>query len=110
MKIKKRLKDKAGMLVLTAVLVVAALIASVVSGRSKQRRMRFQQKLQLILTIVAIKKPRQQMQIRTAVRMLRYRIAIKALTKAVIKQIKRKLSMPRQMPQAKFMMCLWRLC
>ena len=32
MKIKKRLKDKAGMLVLTAVLVVAALIASVVSG------------------------------------------------------------------------------
>ena len=32
MKIKKRLKDKAGMLVLTAVLVVAALIVSVVSG------------------------------------------------------------------------------
>ena len=36
MKIKKRLKDKAGMLVLTAVLVVAALIASVVSGCTEQ--------------------------------------------------------------------------
>ena len=36
MKITKRLKDKAGMLVLTAVLVVAALIASVVSGCTEQ--------------------------------------------------------------------------
>ena len=72
--------------------------------------MRFQQKLQLILTIVAIKKLGQQMQIRMVVRMLRYRIAIKALTKAVIKQIKRKLSMPRQIHLAKFMMCLWRQC
>ena len=36
MKIKKRLKDKAGMLVLTVVLVVAALIASVVSGCTEQ--------------------------------------------------------------------------
>ena len=36
MKIKKRLKDKAGMLVLTAVLVVAALIASVVGGCTEQ--------------------------------------------------------------------------
>ena len=36
MKIKKRLKDKAGMLVLTAVLVVAALIVSVVSGCTEQ--------------------------------------------------------------------------
>ena len=72
--------------------------------------MRFQQKLQLILTIVAIKKLGQQMQIRMVVRMLRYRIAIKALIKAVIKQIKRKLSMPRQIHPAKFMMCLWRQC
>ena len=72
--------------------------------------MRFQQKLQLILTIVAINKLGQQMQIRMVVRMLRYRIAIKALTKAVIKQIKRKLSMPRQIHLAKFMMCLWRQC
>ena len=36
MKITKRLKDKAGMLVLTAVLVVAALIASVVGGCAEQ--------------------------------------------------------------------------
>lgn len=36
MKITKRLKDKAGMLVLTAVLVVAALIASVVGGCTEQ--------------------------------------------------------------------------
>jgi len=36
MKITKRLKDKAGMLILTAVLVVAALIASVVSGCTEQ--------------------------------------------------------------------------
>lgn len=36
MKITKRLKDKAGMLILTAVLVVAALIASIVSGCTEQ--------------------------------------------------------------------------
>ena len=36
MKITKRLRKKAGMLVLTAVLVVAALIVSVVSGGTEQ--------------------------------------------------------------------------
>ena len=35
----------------------------------------------------------------------KYEVREKALTKAVIKQIKRKLSMPRQIHPAKFMMC-----
>ena len=98
------------MLVLTAVLVVAALIASVVSGCTEQVKAAENEvsaETSADTDIVAIKKPRQQMQIRTAVRMIRYRIAIKALTKAETKQIKRKLSMPRQIHPAKFMMCLW---
>ena len=87
MKIKKRVKDKAGMLVLTAVLVVAALIASVVSGCTEQ-----------------VKAAENEVSAETSVD------TDNSSHKAVIKQIKRKLSMPRQIHLAKFMMCLWRQC
>ena len=113
MKIKKRLKDKAGMLVLTAVLVVAALIASVVSGCTEQVKAAENEvsaETSADTDNSSHKETKTTDADKNGSRMLRYRIAIKALTKAVIKQIKRKLSMPRQIHPAKFMMCLWRQC
>ena len=110
MKIKKRLKDKAGMLVLTAVLVVAALIASVVSGCTEQVKAA-ENEVSAETSADTDNSSHKETKTTDADKNGSKNAQVSDSDKsAVIKQIKRKLSMPRQIHPAKFMMCLWRQC